>query len=134
MGTVKTKKESLHKASMAKLNKNVKKLILDQNDDIAYYKNLVQECSQSVIDLVNLCALVKKTCFSEDGTEEEKKVVEEALKNVIDAYLQGDHNNALTHKGSDVEPETVKKVDKILDELKAEKEAKEKLEAEDGKE
>jgi uncharacterized protein YaaR (DUF327 family) len=103
----------------------VKKLILDQNDDIAYYKNLVKECSQSVIDLVNLCALAKKTCFTDEGTEEEKKVVEEALTNVIDAYLHGDHNNALTHKGSDVEPEMVRKVDKILDDLKAEKEAEE---------
>lgn len=108
---------------MAKLNKSIKKLVLDQNDDIVYYKNLVQQCSQSVIDLVNLCALVKKTCFTEEGSEEEKKVVSEALDNVIEAYLQGDYNNALTHKGTDVEPETVRKVDKILDELRSEKEA-----------
>lgn len=126
MGRLKTDQEKKVTSEHKKREKLTKKLVLDMNDDLTYYKGVVQEMSQSVIDLVNLAALTKKALLTDEGTDDEKALVEKALNVVIDTYLEGDHTKALTHKGSDVEPETVRKVDRFLEELKAEKEAEEK--------
>lgn len=118
MGRLKTEQERDRKAEYAKKEAITRKLVLNLNDDVAYYKNMVKELSGEIIDMVNLSSYTYKI-LEGHGDEKDLENTKKALKKIIDNYLEGNPDNVLTHKGSDVQPETVKKIDDATKELDA---------------